>query len=93
MIDAQPGDGWIVPAAVAWALFEDARAADEAMAAAEPLWDRRANGHPNSVPPDQHRDGRPPNRRGKALRPAGQAARLARGRQRKRPRPQRPARG
>ena len=45
MIDAQPGDGWIVPAAVAWALFEDAQAADEAMAAAEPLWDPRANGH------------------------------------------------
>ncbi len=44
MIDAQPGDGWIVPAAVAWALFEDARAADEAMAAAEPLWDPRATG-------------------------------------------------
>ena len=45
MIDAQPGDGWIVPAAVAWALFEDARAADQAMAAAEPLWNPRANGH------------------------------------------------
>ena len=38
MIDAQPGDGWIVPAAVAWALFEDPRAADDAMAATEPLW-------------------------------------------------------
>ena len=38
MIDAQPGDGWIVPAAVAWALLEDPRAADAAMAAAEPLW-------------------------------------------------------
>jgi len=38
MIDAQPGDGWIVPLAVAWALFEDPRAADDAMAATEPLW-------------------------------------------------------
>ena len=38
MIDAQPGEGWIVPAAVAWALFEDPRAADDAMAATEPLW-------------------------------------------------------
>jgi glutamate--cysteine ligase len=38
MIDAQPGDdGWVVPAAVAWALFEDPAAADAAMAAAEPL--------------------------------------------------------
>jgi glutamate--cysteine ligase len=38
MIDAQPGDdGWIVPAAVAWALFDDQQAAEEAMAAAEPL--------------------------------------------------------
>ena len=71
MIDAQPGDGWIVPAAVAWALFEDARAADEAMAATEPLWDRRANGHPNSAPPDQHRDGGPPNRRGNGAPPNG----------------------
>ena len=50
MIDAQPGDGWIVPAAVAWALFEDAQAADEAMAAAEPLWDPRANGHGHGDP-------------------------------------------
>ena len=37
MIDAQPGDGWVVPAAVTWALFEDPKAADTAMAAAEPL--------------------------------------------------------
>jgi glutamate--cysteine ligase len=45
MIDAQPGeDGWVVPAAVAWALFEDPQAADAAMAAAEPL--AAGNGHP-----------------------------------------------
>jgi len=44
MIDAQPGDGWIVPAAVAWALLEDPRAADAAMAAVEPLWDGQDNG-------------------------------------------------
>ena len=37
MIDAQPGDGWIVPLAVATALIDDPRAADEAMAATEPL--------------------------------------------------------
>ena len=45
MIDAQPGDGWIVPAAVAWALFEDPKAAETAMAAAEPL----TNGHRHEV--------------------------------------------
>ena len=37
MIDAQPGDGWIVPLAVATALMDDPRAADKAMAATEPL--------------------------------------------------------
>ena len=40
MIDAQPADGWIVPTAVATALLDDPKAADAAMAAAEPLWDR-----------------------------------------------------
>jgi ergothioneine biosynthesis glutamate--cysteine ligase EgtA len=43
MIDAQPDDGWIVPAAVAWALFEDPHAADVAMAAVAPVW---ADGNP-----------------------------------------------
>jgi glutamate--cysteine ligase len=38
MIDAQPGNGWIVPAAVATALTVDQRAADAALAAAEPVW-------------------------------------------------------
>ena len=38
MIDAQPGDGWIVPAAVVTALTADARATGEAMAATEPIW-------------------------------------------------------
>ena len=38
MIDAQPGDGWVVPAAVASALAGDQRAADAALAATEPLW-------------------------------------------------------
>ena len=40
MIDAQPGDGWIVPAAVVIALADDDRAADAALAAAEPIWNR-----------------------------------------------------
>jgi glutamate--cysteine ligase len=39
MIDAQPGDGWIVPAAVATALTGDERAADAALTAVEPMWD------------------------------------------------------
>jgi ergothioneine biosynthesis glutamate--cysteine ligase EgtA len=39
MIDAQPGDGWVVPAAVASALAGDERAADAALAATEALWD------------------------------------------------------
>jgi glutamate--cysteine ligase len=43
MIDAQPGDGWIVPAAVVTALTEDPVAADNAMAAVAPLW---AHGDP-----------------------------------------------
>jgi glutamate--cysteine ligase len=37
-IDAQPGDGWIVPAAVVSALADDPVAAQLAMAAAEPVW-------------------------------------------------------
>jgi ergothioneine biosynthesis glutamate--cysteine ligase EgtA len=43
MIDAQSGDGWIVPAAVVTALADDAQAADAAMAAAEPVWDAEAD--------------------------------------------------
>ena len=39
MIDAQPGDGLIVPAAVVTALADDDQAADAARAAAEPVWD------------------------------------------------------
>ena len=38
MIDAQPGDGWIVPVAVVAALTDDPVAADAAMAAAQPVW-------------------------------------------------------
>jgi glutamate--cysteine ligase len=38
MIDAQPGDGWIVPTAVVSALVEDSEAAQAAMAAAMDLW-------------------------------------------------------
>jgi glutamate--cysteine ligase len=44
MIDAQPGDGWIVPAAVVTALADDDQAADAALAAAEPVWDGPPDG-------------------------------------------------
>ena len=39
MIDAQPGDGWVVPLAVVSALLSDARASEAAMAAAGRLPD------------------------------------------------------
>ena len=38
MIDAQPGDGWVVPTAVTAALLADPLAADSALAATEPIW-------------------------------------------------------
>lgn len=43
MIDAQPGDGWLVPLALVCALFDDPVAADAVLAALEPLtdYDRR----------------------------------------------------
>ena len=44
MIDAQPGDGWIVPLAVSTALLSDAQAGDAALAAVTPLWDGRSPG-------------------------------------------------
>jgi glutamate--cysteine ligase len=47
-IDAQAGDGWIVPAAVVSALADDPVAAQIAMAAAEPVW---------AVPAREGRDG------------------------------------
>jgi len=39
-IDAQAGDGWVVPLAVTAALLDDPLAAEQAMAAAEALWHR-----------------------------------------------------
>ncbi|HVT70387.1 MAG TPA: glutamate-cysteine ligase family protein, partial [Trebonia sp.] len=44
MIDAQPGDGWIVPLAVSSALLSDARAGEAALAAVTPLWRGRLPG-------------------------------------------------
>src|SRR5580692_2328773 len=39
MIDAQPGDGWIVPLAVCCALLSDGPAGNAALDAVAPLWD------------------------------------------------------
>jgi glutamate--cysteine ligase len=38
MIDAQRGDGWVVPAAVTSALLSDAAAGEAATAAVAPMW-------------------------------------------------------
>lgn len=45
MIDAQPGDGWLVPLALVTALLDDPEATDAALAALEPL------GHDRALPP------------------------------------------
>ncbi|WP_026924254.1 ergothioneine biosynthesis glutamate--cysteine ligase EgtA [Glycomyces arizonensis] len=44
MIDAQPGEDWTVPLALAWALFDDPAASVAAWEATEPLID--GGGHP-----------------------------------------------
>jgi glutamate--cysteine ligase len=51
MIDAQPGDGWIVPLAVCWALLSDAVAGDAALAAVAPLWGGQPPGWPATARP------------------------------------------
>jgi glutamate--cysteine ligase len=50
MIDAQPADGWIVPAGLVAALLDDPVAAEQAMAAAEPVWHGRVRGTPAAGP-------------------------------------------
>jgi len=49
MIDAQPGDGWIVPLAVSSALLSDAQAEDAAFAAVAPIWNGQPPGWPASA--------------------------------------------
>ena len=44
MIDAQPGDGWVVPLAVCSALLSDTAAGEAALAAVAPLWNSGSNG-------------------------------------------------
>jgi len=53
MIDAQLGDGWIVPTALVMALTSDPRAAEAAMAAVEPVWAhfKDARDHMGSIGP------------------------------------------
>jgi ergothioneine biosynthesis glutamate--cysteine ligase EgtA len=38
MIDAQPGDGWVVPLAVTTALLDDEKASEAALEAVQPIW-------------------------------------------------------
>lgn len=45
VIDAQPGDGWVVPLAVCTALLSDAQAGEAARAAVAPLWDGQPAGN------------------------------------------------
>ncbi|MFF8771154.1 ergothioneine biosynthesis glutamate--cysteine ligase EgtA [Kitasatospora sp. NPDC015120] len=46
MIDAQPGDGWVVPTALVTALLDDPLAGDAALAALEPLQPPRDDPRP-----------------------------------------------
>ena len=57
MIDAQPGNGWIVPVSVVAALTDDPAAADAAMAATEPVW-QLAGSAATGVPSRQRAGGR-----------------------------------
>jgi glutamate--cysteine ligase len=52
MIDAQPGDGWLVPLAFCCALSSDAQACDAALAAVAPLWAGQPYGVPDGPVPD-----------------------------------------
>jgi glutamate--cysteine ligase len=58
MIDAQPGDGWIVPVAVVSALIDDPVAADAAMAATARVWRPGAS---SGTAPRERADARPGN--------------------------------
>jgi glutamate--cysteine ligase len=51
MIDAQPGDGWIVPLAVTAALLADATAGEAALTALAPLWDGSAASDSAAIEP------------------------------------------
>jgi ergothioneine biosynthesis glutamate--cysteine ligase EgtA len=58
MIDAQPGNGWIVPVSVVAALTDDPAAADAAMAATEAVWQPNGSAHRAGSFPRQRANGR-----------------------------------
>jgi glutamate--cysteine ligase len=59
MIDAQPGQGWIVPLAVSSALLSDAQASEAALAAVAPLWEGQPPGWPAPGTAGGGREGAP----------------------------------
>jgi glutamate--cysteine ligase len=59
MIDAQRADGWIVPAAVCAALFDNRAAGDAALAATAPLWAAATRAAANGTGPVRPAPGRP----------------------------------
>ncbi|MFI6152535.1 ergothioneine biosynthesis glutamate--cysteine ligase EgtA [Kitasatospora sp. NPDC051170] len=60
MIDAQPGDGWMVPAALVTALLDDPLAAEATLAALEPLERLERRGHPQRPDGREHPAARAP---------------------------------
>ena len=72
MIDAQPGEGWIVPVSVVAALTDDPVAADAAMAATEPVWQNGGSGRGEAAPVPRQL----PSGRGRETSPWLRAARL-----------------
>jgi len=64
MIDAQPGDGWIVPLAVSSALLSDAPASEAARAAVAPLWAGQRPGWPAPAGAEAEADGAGPDGEG-----------------------------
>ncbi len=59
VIDAQPGDGWVVPAALVTALLDDPVAAQAAMVAVQPLWQGTPHEPRGSGPGQINGHGRP----------------------------------
>jgi glutamate--cysteine ligase len=60
VIDAQPEDGWVVPAAVVDALLRDEAAGEAAMAAAQPLWGPAQGGNGAAAGASDGWDGQSP---------------------------------
>ncbi len=60
VIDAQPGDGWVVPVALVTALLDDPVAAQAAMVAVQPLWQGTPHEPRGSGPGQINGHGQPP---------------------------------